>query len=97
MNHAARSVISPDVNIETNEIGIPPVFARTLTFPVPVTEDNYQDLAQRVINGPEWPGASQVELENGQIQVLVRPLAPTEREEECGTDVRVGGLGEDDA
>lgn len=86
VNHAARSVISPDVNIETNEIGIPPVFARTLTFPVPVTEDNYQDLAQRVINGPQWPGASQVELENGQIQVLVRtyffpvpPLPPVSR------------------
>ncbi|KAF8306029.1 beta and beta-prime subunits of DNA dependent RNA-polymerase [Clavulina sp. PMI_390] len=70
VNHAARSVISPDVNIETNEIGIPPVFAKTLTFPVPVTEENYQDLAQRVINGPVWPGASQVELENGQIQML---------------------------
>lgn len=71
VNYAARSVISPDVNIETNEIGIPPVFACTLTFPVPVTIDNYPEMAQLVINGPQWPGASHVELDNGQILALV--------------------------
>ena len=71
MNYAARSVIYPDFNIETNEIGIPPVFARTLTFPVPVTLYNYSEMAQLVINGPQWPGASHVELDNGQILALV--------------------------
>lgn len=30
VNFAARSVISPDPNIETNEIGVPPVFAKKL-------------------------------------------------------------------
>ncbi|OBZ76821.1 DNA-directed RNA polymerase I subunit rpa1 [Grifola frondosa] len=44
VNYAARSVISPDVNIEPNEIGIPPVFARTLTFPEPVTPSNFHEL-----------------------------------------------------
>lgn len=29
VNFAARSVISPDPNIETNEIGVPPVFAKS--------------------------------------------------------------------
>ena len=36
VNFAARSVISPDPNIETNEIGVPPVFAKKLTYPEPV-------------------------------------------------------------
>ncbi|KAL2257552.1 hypothetical protein VTK26DRAFT_9495 [Humicola hyalothermophila] len=68
VNFAARSVISPDPNIETNEIGVPPVFARKLTYPEPVTSHNFKDLQQAVINGVDkWPGASAIENENGQI------------------------------
>jgi len=68
VNYAARSVISPDPNIETNEIGVPPVFAKKLTYPEPVTSHNFKDLQQAVINGAEkWPGASAIENENGQI------------------------------
>lgn len=72
MNYAARSVISPDVNIEPNEIGIPPVFARKLTFPEPVTPANLAKLRQAVINGAkEYPGATMVEYEDGRLQFLV--------------------------
>ncbi|KAK3315234.1 hypothetical protein B0H66DRAFT_521584 [Apodospora peruviana] len=68
VNYAARSVISPDPNIETNEIGVPPVFAKKLTYPEPVTSHNFKDLQQAVINGTDkWPGASAIENENGQI------------------------------
>ncbi|KAL8689552.1 MAG: hypothetical protein Q9218_004801 [Villophora microphyllina] len=68
VNFAARSVISPDPNIETNEIGVPPVFARKLTFPEPVTTHNFFELKQAVLNGVEkWPGAAAVENENGQV------------------------------
>ncbi|KWU44120.1 DNA-directed RNA polymerase [Rhodotorula sp. JG-1b] len=73
VNYAARSVISPDVNIETNEIGVPPVFARKLTFPEPVTAHNYQQLAKMVINGPhQHPGASYVQMEDGNLISLDR-------------------------
>ena len=72
VNYSARSVISPDVNIETNEIGVPPVFARKLTFPEPVTAANLHELRQYVINGPHnYPGASMVENEDGHQQSLV--------------------------
>ncbi|OHE92290.1 RNA polymerase Rpb1 [Colletotrichum orchidophilum] len=68
VNFAARSVISPDPNIETNEIGVPPVFARKLTYPEPVTSHNFKDLQQAVTNGVDkWPGAAAIEYENGQI------------------------------
>ncbi|KAG8743030.1 hypothetical protein FRC10_000481 [Ceratobasidium sp. 414] len=71
VNYAARSVISPDVNIETNEIGIPPVFARKLTFPEPVTAHNVKDLRQAVINGTAvYPGASIVQNEDGGLVYL---------------------------
>ncbi|KAK4047593.1 hypothetical protein OIO90_006134 [Microbotryomycetes sp. JL221] len=73
VNYAARSVISPDVNIETNEIGVPPVFARKLTFPEPVTAHNVQLMRQLVINGPNvHPGASFIQDENGQLLSLDR-------------------------
>lgn len=71
VNFAARSVISPDPNIETNEIGIPLVFARKLTYPEPVTNHNFWELKQAVINGfDKYPGASAVENELGQVVSL---------------------------
>lgn len=68
VNFAARSVISPDPNIETNEIGVPPVFAKKLTYPEPVTNHNFYDLKEAVLNGVDkWPGAAAIENENGQV------------------------------
>jgi len=67
VNYAARSVISPDPNLETNEIGVPPVFAVKLTYPEPVTAHNFEELRKAVINGPDvWPGATLVQNESGQ-------------------------------
>ncbi|OAL51807.1 DNA-directed RNA polymeras-like protein I subunit [Pyrenochaeta sp. DS3sAY3a] len=71
VNFAARSVISPDPNIETNEIGVPPVFAMKLTYPEPVTNHNFYDLKEAVLNGPDkWPGAHAIENEFGQVIAL---------------------------
>lgn len=72
VNYAARSVISPDPNLETNEIGVPPVFAVKLTYPEPVTAYNVSELRQAVINGPDkWPGAIQVQNEDGSMVSLI--------------------------
>lgn len=72
VNYAARSVISPDPNLETNEIGVPPVFAVKLTYPEPVTAYNVAELRQAVINGPDkWPGAIQVQNEDGSMVSLI--------------------------
>ncbi|TVY19931.1 DNA-directed RNA polymerase I subunit rpa1 [Lachnellula arida] len=79
VNFAARSVISPDPNIETNEIGVPPVFAKKLTYPEPVTSHNFKDMQQAVINGVEkWPGAAAIENENGQV-INLRSKSQDER------------------
>jgi DNA-directed RNA polymerase I subunit RPA1 len=79
VNFAARSVISPDPNIETNEIGVPPVFAKKLTYPEPVTSHNFREMQQAVINGVDkWPGAAAIENENGQV-ISLRTKTPDER------------------
>ncbi|KAF8915824.1 hypothetical protein CPB85DRAFT_1559900 [Mucidula mucida] len=76
VNYAARSVISPDANIETNEIGIPPIFAERLTFPEPVTPANIKEMRERVIAGPRTTGgASIVEYEDGhQVSLEKMPI-----------------------
>ena len=80
VNFAARSVISPDPNIETNEIGVPPVFAKKLTYPEPVTSHNYYEMREAILNGVDkWPGAAAVENENGQVMSL-RPKSVEERQ-----------------
>ncbi|CAG5085409.1 Similar to Polr1a: DNA-directed RNA polymerase I subunit RPA1 (Mus musculus) [Cotesia congregata] len=71
VNFAARSVITPDPNINIDEIGIPEVFARKLSYPVAVTPWNVTELRQMVINGPDvHPGAMLIEGGNGWIQRL---------------------------
>ncbi|KAK5084607.1 hypothetical protein LTR05_005685 [Lithohypha guttulata] len=73
VNFAARSVISPDPNIETNEIGVPLVFAKKLTYPEPVTSSNFEALSRLVINGMEkYPGAAAIEDEQGRVMSLRR-------------------------
>ena len=72
VNYAARSVISPDINIEADEIGVPPIFAKKLTYPEPVTPQNVAELRQLVLNGPRiHPGASLVQNEDGSQVSLV--------------------------
>ncbi|XP_032517861.2 DNA-directed RNA polymerase I subunit RPA1 [Danaus plexippus] len=68
VNFAARSVITPDPNVDIDEIGIPDAFATKLTYPVPVTEWNVDELRKMVINGPNvHPGAEKLEVKNGRI------------------------------
>ena len=73
VNFAARSVISPDPYIRPDQVGVPVVFAKTLTFPTLVTPWNAAALRQAVINGPSvHPGANFVEDEAGHMVDLSR-------------------------
>eukprot|EP00455_Lapot_gusevi_P023602 TRINITY_DN244_c0_g1_i2.p1 TRINITY_DN244_c0_g1~~TRINITY_DN244_c0_g1_i2.p1 ORF type:complete len:1325 (-),score=504.26 TRINITY_DN244_c0_g1_i2:138-4112(-) len=68
VNYAARSVISPDPYLHTNEVGIPERFAKTLSFPQPVTQYNVHEMRQAVINGPDvYPGANFIQDETGAL------------------------------
>jgi DNA-directed RNA polymerase I subunit RPA1 len=64
VNYAARSVISADPNLETNEVGVPLFIAKKLTYPEPVNEYNVAKLRELVIRGPNYPGANYL-VENG--------------------------------
>ena len=58
VDFSARTVISPDPNLDINEVGVPNDVAMRLSVPEKVTEWNIDELKQLVINGPEqYPGA----------------------------------------
>lgn len=80
VDFAARSVISPDPFIRVDEIGVPEIFAKKLTFAEPVSHFNLRKLREMVINGPDkYPGASFVVDDKGH-KVMLHPDDRTQRE-----------------
>lgn len=57
VNFCARSVISPDTNININEVGVPQVMAETLTIPERVTSWNEEWLRSLIKANPNYPCA----------------------------------------
>ncbi|KAK3889627.1 hypothetical protein Pcinc_006391 [Petrolisthes cinctipes] len=71
VNYSARSVAAPDPQLSVDEVGVPMDFAIKLSYPVPVTQWNVEELRQMVINGPDvYPGAVMVEDEEGKKKRL---------------------------
>ncbi|MEM3050845.1 MAG: DNA-directed RNA polymerase subunit A' [Candidatus Bathyarchaeia archaeon] len=58
VDFSARTVISPDPNLDINEVGVPRDVAMRLSVPEKVTAWNIEELKKLVINGPDtYPGA----------------------------------------
>ena len=58
VDFSARTVISPDPNLDINEVGVPQDIAMRLSVPEKVTAWNIEEMRKFVINGPEnYPGA----------------------------------------
>ncbi|MDR0372543.1 MAG: DNA-directed RNA polymerase subunit A' [Nitrososphaerota archaeon] len=58
VDFSARTVISPDPNLDINEVGVPKDVAMRLSVPEKVTAWNIEEMKKLVINGPEqYPGA----------------------------------------
>lgn len=82
VNYAGRSVISPEPNLETNEIGVPVFMCKVLGFPEKVWAGNCAQMEQLVINGNEhYPGASQAFEPQANGRYRTRDLGKMKREE----------------
>jgi DNA-directed RNA polymerase subunit A' len=58
VDFSARTVISPDPNLDINEVGVPSEVAMRLSVPEKITAWNIEEMKKLVINGPEkYPGA----------------------------------------
>ncbi|PXF42286.1 DNA-directed RNA polymerase I subunit rpa1 [Gracilariopsis chorda] len=87
VDYSCRSVIGPDVFLDTNEIGIPLSFAKRLTIPEPVIPSNLESMKQAVLNGPEvYPGAMAVEdwTASGERRIVrISPSVPRMRKSQA--------------
>ena len=78
VDFSARTVISPDPNIDINEVGVPMDVAQRLTIPERVTPWNVEELRSLIRNGPDqYPGALYIVRPDGR---RVRLEFVTERE-----------------
>ena len=66
VDFSARSVITPDPNIDLDQLGVPIKIALNLTFPEIVNTFNIEDLKSYIKNGPDvWPGAKSIIKRDG--------------------------------
>jgi len=73
VDFSARSVITPDANIELDELGVPLEIATNLTFPEIVSVYNRDRLMGYIRNGPDkHPGAKTVFLKQDKRSVSLR-------------------------
>lgn len=68
LDFSARSVISPDPNLEVDELGMPISIAMNVTFPKIITNYNKEFLIKLKRNVPsKFPGAKYIKSNNGSI------------------------------
>ena len=89
VDFSGRTVISPDPNLGINQIGVPVLVAKTLTYPERVNRYNIEKLRKTVLNGPEiHPGANLIRSENG-LRTFALMYANRER---CASMLRIGDV-----
>ncbi|KAJ1921243.1 DNA-directed RNA polymerase III subunit C1 (rpo31) [Mycoemilia scoparia] len=65
VDFSGRTVISPDPNMHIDEVAVPELVAKKLTYPDRVTKHNIEYLRQLIRNGPDvHPGANFVNITN---------------------------------
>ena len=77
VDYSARSVITPDANIDLDELGVPEEIATNLTFPEIVSPYNRERLLKHVRNGPDkYPGAKSVYFKRDKANFSLRYVNP---------------------
>lgn len=73
VDFSARTVISPDPNLNIDEVAVPQLVAKNMTYPEVVNETNIGKLRQRVRNGASvWPGANYVWKRKGDYKAFLK-------------------------
>jgi len=66
VDFSGRTVISPDPNLSIEQVAVPQLVAKNLTYPERVNHANIEKLRERIINGPNvWPGAQGIIKKDG--------------------------------
>jgi DNA-directed RNA polymerase III subunit RPC1 len=71
VDFSGRTVISPDPNLKIDQVGVPELVAKVMTYPERVNNHNIERLRKAVLNGMEQhPGANMVRTESGMVLAL---------------------------
>ncbi|KAK0615060.1 RNA polymerase-like protein [Bombardia bombarda] len=66
VDFSGRTVISPDPNLGIDQVAVPQLVAKNLTYPERVNRQNIDKLRECILNGPTvWPGAQGVTKKDG--------------------------------
>ena len=71
VDYSARSVITPDPNIELDQLGVPIKIAQNLTFPEKVNQFNREKLEKYIKNGQVWPGVKNIIKKKENIKLTI--------------------------
>ena len=73
VDFSGRTVISPDPNLGINEVAVPELVAKNLTYPEKTSRYNISKLREFVRNGPnKWPGANYIWKKNTDIKQYLK-------------------------
>jgi DNA-directed RNA polymerase III subunit RPC1 len=73
VDFSGRTVISPDPNLRIDEVAVPELVARNMTYPEVVTRYNKERLQQHVRNGrKKWPGANMLIKANESFRSILK-------------------------
>ncbi len=74
VNYSGRTVISPDPEIEINEVGVPYEIARVVTVAESVTDLNIERIKKLIEKGEVYPGANYVIRPDGKRKKITPDL-----------------------
>ena len=78
VDFSARSVITPDPQIELDELGVPIKIAMNLSIPEKVNDFNKEKLLKLIRSGPDtWPGANNIVKRNNTRITLINGILDT--------------------
>lgn len=73
VDFSGRTVISPDPNLSIEEVAVPELIAKNLTYPERVSRYNIAKLRARINNGAnKWPGANYIIKEDQNIKQYLK-------------------------
>ena len=73
VDFSGRTVISPDPNLNIDEVAVPILIAKNMTYPEVVSQYNRKRLQDCVVNGNrKWPGANYVYKAGTDIRLFLR-------------------------
>ena len=73
VDFSGRTVISPDPNLRIDEVAVPELVAKVLTYPEKCTRYNRKKLQKLIINGPEQhPGANYLQKNDEELKRNLR-------------------------